>query len=349
MATSKLKKYFPMIRERDEILREIKEDAGLLTVYSRWKESQQEEFLDICSGAKGVKILYDSFFKEVMNPESTPDRLSDFLSVVLRKKVWVLKVLPNDSVRIAAENALLVTDIVVEFEDGSIANVEVQKIGYYFPGERAACYSADLLLRQYKRLRDERKKEFRYGDIQPVYTIVLFENSPEEFKKFPNEYVHFIQPTSDTGLKMNLLQQYFFIPLDIFEKCIQNRDVRIQNELDAWLLFFSSDKAEDIIALIEQYLKFLPMYRDLYKLCRNTEAVMGLFSEELQIMDDNTVRYMIDDMQEKIDRQEETLHQRDAAIHQKDEEIKKNNAQHKKEVESLMKQIQELQAQLQTK
>jgi hypothetical protein len=119
--------------------------------------------------------------------------------------------------------------------------------------------------------------------------------------------------------------------------------------LDAWLLFFSSDKAEDIIALIEQYLKFLPMYRDLYKLCRNTEAVMGLFSEELQIMDDNTVRYMIDDMQEKIDRQEETLHQRDAAIHQKDEEIKKNNAQHKKEVESLMKQIQELQAQLQTK
>jgi hypothetical protein len=161
MATSKLKKYFPMIREREEILREIKDNAGLLTVYSQWKDAQQEEFLDICSGAKGVKMLYDSFFKEVMNPESTPDRLSDFLSIILRKKVWVLKVLPNDSVRIAAENALLITDIVVEFEDGSIANVEVQKIGYYFPGERAACYSADLLLRQYKRLRDERKKGFR--------------------------------------------------------------------------------------------------------------------------------------------------------------------------------------------
>jgi hypothetical protein len=286
--------------------------------------------LDICSGAKGVKMLYDSFFKEVMNPESTPDRLSDFLSIILRKKVWVLKVLPNDSVRIAAENALLITDIVVEFEDGSIANVEVQKIGYYFPGERAACYSADLLLRQYKRLRDERKKGFRYGDIQPVYTIVLFESSPGEFKKFPDEYVHYIKPTSDTGLKMNLLQQYFFIPLDIFEKCIQNRGVKIENELDAWLLFFSSDKVEDIIALIEQYPKFLPMYRDLYELCRNTEAVMGLFSEELQIMDDNTVRYMIDDMQEQIDRQDAEIQQKDAeisrqeeALHQKDEEIKR--------------------------
>jgi hypothetical protein len=352
MATSKLKKYFPMIREREEILREIKNNAGLLTVYSQWKETQQEEFLDICSGAKGVKMLYDSFFKEVMNPESTPDRLSDFLSLILRKKVWVLKVLPNDSVRIAAESALLITDIVVEFEDGSIANVEVQKIGYYFPGERAACYSADLLLRQYKRLRDERKKEFRYGDIQPVYTIVLFESSPGEFKKFPNEYVHYIQATSDTGLKLNLLQQYFFIPLDIFEKCIQNRNVKIQNELDAWLLFFSSDKVEDIITIIEQYPKFLPMYRDLYELCRNTEAVMGLFSKELQIMDDNTVRYMIDDMQEQIDRQQAEIHEKEAeisrqgeALHQKDEEISKQGA----EINRLLQQVEKMQMQLQTK
>ena len=45
------------------------------------------------------------------------------------------------------EPSFLITDIVVEFENGSIANIEVQKIGYRFPGERAACYSADLLLR----------------------------------------------------------------------------------------------------------------------------------------------------------------------------------------------------------
>ncbi len=52
--------------------------------------------------------------------------------------------------RIADETSLLITDIVVELEDGSIANVEMQKIGYLFPGQRCACYSADLLLRQYK-------------------------------------------------------------------------------------------------------------------------------------------------------------------------------------------------------
>jgi hypothetical protein len=317
-----------------------------------WKESQQEEFLDICSGVKGMKLLYDAFFKEVMNLESAPERLSDFLSVILRKKVCVLKVLPNDSVRIAAESALLITDIVVEFADGSIADIEIQKIGFYFPGERAACYSADLLLRQYKRLRDEREKEFRYGDIKPVYTIVLFEKSPKEFKAFPDEYVHYIQPASDTGIKLNLLQHYFFLPLDIFQKCIQNRAIKIENELDAWLLFLSSDKVEDIIAVIEQYPKFLPIYQDVYELCRNMEAVMGLFSKELQILDDNTVRYMIDDMQEELDASRALVAKKDAeisrqgeALTRKDEKISRQSV----EIDRLLRQVEELQMQIQTK
>ena len=46
-------------------------------------------------------------------------------------------------------------DIIVETANGSVVNVEVQKIGYNFPGERAACYNADLLLRQYQRIRKE--------------------------------------------------------------------------------------------------------------------------------------------------------------------------------------------------
>lgn len=43
------------------------------------------------------------------------------------------QILPNDTVRIADENTLLTTDIIVELEDGSMANVEIQKIGYAFP------------------------------------------------------------------------------------------------------------------------------------------------------------------------------------------------------------------------
>ena len=47
-------------------------------------------------------------------------------------------------------------DIVAELENGSIANVEIQKISYLFPAQRMSCYSADLLLRQYSRVKGKR-------------------------------------------------------------------------------------------------------------------------------------------------------------------------------------------------
>ena len=49
------------------------------------------------------------------------------------------------------------------------------------------------------------------------------------------------------------------------------------------------------------------MYREIYELCRNVEKVMGLFSKELQILDKNTVQYMIDQMQDTIDEQKNTI------------------------------------------
>ena len=101
--------------------------------------------------------------------------------------------------------------IAVEFEDGSLANIEVQKVGYLFPGQRSACYSADLLLRQYKRVRGKRKRKFSYHDIQSVYTIILFESSPKEFWRFPSVYCHCFEQQSDTGLSIDLLQKYYFI------------------------------------------------------------------------------------------------------------------------------------------
>ncbi len=71
--------------------------------------------------------MYDGFFKEVMNPEYVPRRLNDFLSCMLGQKVRVIRTIPTDSTRLADESVLLAMDIVVELEDGSIANVEMQK------------------------------------------------------------------------------------------------------------------------------------------------------------------------------------------------------------------------------
>lgn len=313
VSITKLQRYFPVLRENTEILEEIMAEPNLQTMYESWTKRQQKEFLDFCSGARGVKMLYDSFFKEVMNPEYAPERLNSFLSLLLKRKVTVLYALPNDSTRIADESSLLVTDIVVELDDGSIANVEIQKIGYRFPGQRCACYSADLLLRQYKRIRNKKQKQSAYKDIKSVYTIILFEKSPKEFHTYTDTYLHYFQQQSDTGLKLELLQKYLFIPLDIFKKKMQNKPIK--NKVDAWLTFFSRDEPETIIRLIETYPEFRPLYNDVYSMCQNMERVMGMFSRELLELDRNTVQYMIDEMQETIDEQQETISGQRETIH----------------------------------
>ena len=110
--------------------------------------------------------------------------------------------------------------------NGSIANVEVQKIGCRFPGERCACYSADLLLRQYRRVREESTKRFSYRNIKNVYTIIFFEKSPKAFHEFENVFIHHFEQGTDTGLKINLLQEYNFITFDIFQKTFTIKEYR---------------------------------------------------------------------------------------------------------------------------
>ena len=302
---SKLKKYFPMIQERQEILAKIHSNNTLHTEFKSWPINQQAEFLNICTGVKGLKLLYDGFFKEIMNPEYAPERLNDFLSHMLCQKIKILRILPNDSTRLTDEASLLITDIVVELEDRSIANIEMQKIGYLFPGQRSACYSADLLLRQYKRVRSEKKKHFNYHDIKNVYTIVLFEKSPKEFHTYPHTYYHFFEHKSDTGLKMELLQKYLFVPLDIFRKSQQNKG--INSKRDAWLTLFSCDESDTIIALIKAYPEFIKIYEEAYTICLNIERMMEMFSEELAILDRNTAKYMMDEMQGTIDNMQTTI------------------------------------------
>ena len=109
----------------------------------------------------------------------------------------------------------------------------------------------------------------------------------------------------------------------------------INNKLDAWLTFLSSDAPDDIIALIDKYPDFKKMYDEVYTMCLNTEKVMKMFSKELAELDRNTVQYMIDEMQDEIDGMQdeidgmqseingmkEQLNDKDSEINKKDNEI----------------------------
>ena len=145
----------------------------------------------------------------------------------------------------------------------------------YCTGQRAACYSSDLLLRQYRRVRNEKGNAFSYRDIQKVCTIVLYEKSPSDFHSFPENYRHGFAQQSDTGLQMDLLQEYLFIPLDIFTRILHNKGIR--NQLEAWLTFLSTDEPEMIEKLILQYPEFRTYYEEIYALCRNTESTLPVY------------------------------------------------------------------------
>ena len=338
--TSKLRDHFPMIRDREELEEIIRKNVHLKSIFGSWEEERQKEFLDFCTGARGIKILYDTFFKEALNPEYDPERLEQLLSVLLNRKVKIKHILPNDSTRIADEAALLVTDIIVELEDGSIANVEIQKIGYHFPGQRSACYSADMLLRQYKRIRSQQKENFSYHQIKNVFLIVLYETSPKEFKEFPQEYIHRSKQVFNTGLQLELLQEYVIVSLDIFNNTMQNKSIETMEE--AWLIFLSSDDPERIIELITRYPEFKPLYETLYQMCRNVEGVMGFFSEELRIMDRNLVKYMVEEQQKEIEENQKIIEKNKEVI-EKDKKViegqKKEIEGQKKEIEGQKKEI----------
>ena len=337
-----LQQYFPMIRTKEELMSEIKKSSVLSRVFYSWEEDARKEFVDFCTGAKGVKMMYDFISKEILNPETVPERVDELLSLLLGQEVHVRDVLPNDGTRIADESALVIMDIVVELQDKSIVNLEVQKIGYKFPGARSACYSADLLMRQYKKVRSKRKKKFNYNDIKDVYTIVLFEQSPGAFHEFPDNYLHQFHQCSNTGLKLNLLQKYLFVPLDIFLKSLQYKDIKIQNRLDAWLAFLGSDDPEIIINIIEKYPDFKEMYQQVYDICRNIEEVMGMFSKELLEMDKNTVELMIDEMQDEIKQKDIALQEKDEALQHKETALQQKD----NELQEMQQKMKELQEQL---
>ena len=294
--------------------RRILETSPAYEEYLNLTEDYKREIFDIVRGAKGVKITYDPFFKHIFDPVLHGERLSRLLTVIIGQKVTVKQVLPSQSRRLAAEASLIIMDIVVELENGALANVEIQKVGYHFPGQRSACYSSDLVIRQYDRQKSRKKKKFSYRDLQKVYTIVLVENSSSEFHKIPDQYIHRSSQKFDTGLELNLLQEYIFIALDIFKEITHN----IDKELDAWLYFLSSDEPEELIAM---------------------------YNETLALFDKNTVELMIEEQQEEIKKLAEEVRNKKAELEQskadqreKDKELRKRDeelARLRREIERL--------------
>ena len=317
----------------EQILDYLRENPELYYRYQEMPPNMQQQFLDFCCGMSGLCICYDPFFKHIFNAELHPERLSEFLTALTGVRVWVKRVLPNEGGRLVGEGSLVIMDIVVEFEDHSLGNVEIQKYPYAFPGPRAACYSSDLVLRQYSSARSRRKGDFDYRDLRTVYTIVILEKSGAEFHAFPNQYLHRSSQVFDTGLDLDLLQKYIYIPLDVFRKYLHNKD--IETEQEAWLAFLAYDDPEHVFQIQDRFPRFRELYADMAGFRKNVKEVLGMFSEALAIMDRNTVRNMMEEQQKELEENKKKLEESRRELAENEKELaenKKELAENKKEL-----------------
>ena len=238
-------------------------------------------------------------------------------------------------------------DIIVELEDGSIANVEIQKISYLFPAQRMSCYSADLLLRQYARVKGSKGEAFTYNDLKKVYTIIIFENSPAELKReaVKDYYVHFGRTVFDSEIQMDMLQEFYLIPLDVFQKSYYSKAKKELNELNGWLALLSTDDVSRLDELVSDYPQLEGIIADMAGYLDKPQEVVGMFSEALKILDENTVHYMMDEMQKDIDNKNELieeLREQNEAQRQQNEEQRRQNEEQRRQNEKQSQQIAEL-------
>ncbi len=296
---------------------QIQSDPGTYAIFRTLSQKEQEAFLGFCMGERGLKITYDPFFKHIFHPGAHPGRLDRLLSCILGQTVTVRKMLPTERRPISENGSLIILDILVELTDGRLVNVEMQRIGYDFPIERSFCYGADLLVRQYDVHREEQGKHFSYRSINPVIVIVLMEESPSLFHSFPTKYIHRSRFSFDTGLKMTSLQNFIYISLDIFRQTSHNKLVEPgvpMAELEAWMYFLSSDEPADILRIITEYPYFQHLYQDIVNFRFNPKELISMYSEALRILDENTVKYMIDELKEALSKKDSELSRKDSEI-----------------------------------
>ena len=89
-----------------------------------------------------------------------------------------------------------------------------------------------------------------------------------------------------------------YVSFDTFKKQMHNT---INNELDAWLAFFTFERPDEVMSLVQSHPEFIELYKDIAEFRKSPGEVIGMFSEALRIMDRNTTKYMIEDMKRQYD------------------------------------------------
>ena len=339
----------------DAAMRQINGDSLCLSTYQYLKKNEEwvGRYEDFLKGRRSLPLLYDPFFKMIFNPVERRDRLSELVSCLLGQKVTVLEVFPNEDSQFLG--VMIIMDMVVLMADGSIANIEIQKISYDFPEERISCYSADLVLRQYKMITGKSEHVVNgsskpsYKDMRKVHTIILFEDSNKSLISDMDKslYFHVGKTKFNTGIKIELLQDFVLVSLDTFKKYrysdikegrteITNYDYdssqyndelvseKMKRDRLKFLSLFVAETPKEINRLVEIFPDLESVRRDINEYLERPGEVLSMFSEALRILDRNTAELMVDRMKDEIvdlKEQNDELEERTYVLKAENEEL----------------------------
>ena len=315
----------------DAAMRQINGDSLCLSTYQYLKKNEEwvGRYEDFLKGRRSLPLLYDPFFKKIFNPVERRDRLSELVSCLLGQKVTVLEVFPNEDSQFLG--VMIIMDMVVLMADGSIANIEIQKISYDFPEESISCYSADLVLRQYKMITGKSEhvvngsSKTSYKDMRKVHTIILFEDSNKSLISEVDKalYFHVGKTKFNTGIKIELLQDFVLVSLDTFRKYrysdikegrteITDYDYdssqynnalvseKMKRDRLKFLSLFVAETPQEIDKLVETFPDLESVRQDINEYLERPGEVLSMFSEALRILDRNTAELMVDRMKDEI-------------------------------------------------
>jgi hypothetical protein len=145
-----------------------------------------------------------------------------------------------------------------------------------------------------------------------VYTIVLFDQSPAEFRNDTEHYIHFGRMKTDTDIMPNSIVRQVYVTLDIFKQQMQNKP--INTELEAWMTLLSSQDLDIIEELLTNFEGFDDIYREIFQLRTNPEELIQMYGNIFYDADRNEDRLILEEMQDKIDGMATTIAERDDAL-----------------------------------
>ena len=86
------------------------------------------------------------------------------------------------------------------------------------------------------------------------------------------------------------------------------------NRMTAWLSLLDTRNVDDLTEILAVYPWLEAIYQDMASYLHKPEEVLTMFSDALKILDNNTVQYMIDEMQNTIDDQKAQLSDKDSQL-----------------------------------